>query len=192
MKAIDLTGKIFGKLRVVRRLDKTETTRREAMFECLCSCGKRGKVSGNKLRSGRSQCNGCYRNRPTTDAAVVNDILSKYRGQAEKRGFTFLLSREDFCTLLFSSCFYCGCEPSDAVRPNFSRVGRERTYGLGYNGIDRLDNGVGYISSNCVTCCFVCNRAKNDLSYDEFVNWVARVYRMTLHGRNNQTIVCGG
>jgi hypothetical protein len=48
------------------------------------------------------------------------------------------------------------------------------------NGIDRINNNRGYEEGNVVSCCKTCNRAKDILSVDEFINWatsVARNYR---------------
>jgi hypothetical protein len=40
-----------------------------------------------------------------------------------------------------------------------------------HNGIDRLDNALGYTTANSVPCCKPCNQAKNDRSVDEFRDW---------------------
>lgn len=45
-----------------------------------------------------------------------------------------------------------------------------------YNGIDRVDSSLGYTVDNVVPCCKLCNQAKNNLSKQEFVDWVKRVY----------------
>lgn len=37
-------------------------------------------------------------------------------------------------------------------------------------GIDRIDNSIGYISNNIVSCCKVCNVMKNKYSVDNFLN----------------------
>jgi hypothetical protein len=42
-------------------------------------------------------------------------------------------------------------------------------------GIDRRDNSVGYLISNCAPCCKNCNLAKRDMSEAEFLRWVARI-----------------
>lgn len=44
-----------------------------------------------------------------------------------------------------------------------------------YNGVDRLDNAVGYLPGNCVPCCKFCNLAKAGGSYEEFVAYLDRV-----------------
>ena len=38
----------------------------------------------------------------------------------------------------------------------------------------RIDNLKGYISGNCVTSCWTCNRAKGTMSLDEFVTYLKR------------------
>jgi len=44
---------------------------------------------------------------------------------------------------------------------------------------------LGYTSENVVPCCWICNNAKKNLSYDEFRKWITRValhQQMILHG----------
>lgn len=38
-------------------------------------------------------------------------------------------------------------------------------------GIDRVDNNIGYIFSNCVACCYRCNVAKGNLTIEEWNRW---------------------
>lgn len=45
-----------------------------------------------------------------------------------------------------------------------------------YNGLDRVDPSRGYATDNVVPACIVCNRAKADMSREEFHAWVGRVY----------------
>ena len=35
-----------------------------------------------------------------------------------------------------------------------------------YNGIDRIDNKLGYIKGNMTPCCKICNHAKHDLTFE--------------------------
>jgi hypothetical protein len=53
---------------------------------------------------------------------------------------------------------------------------RSRTHEYAYNGIDRVDNFKGYEIDNCVPCCYICNYAKRDMSKDQFLAWVKRIY----------------
>jgi hypothetical protein len=39
-----------------------------------------------------------------------------------------------------------------------------------YNGIDRVDNSIGYEMGNVVTCCVVCNLMKRCHSHSDFIS----------------------
>lgn len=58
-KIIDLTGKIFHKLTVLKRAKKTQN--HYACWECLCECGNVTVVCGNDLRTGHTGSCGCLR-----------------------------------------------------------------------------------------------------------------------------------
>ena len=97
-----------------------------------------------------------------------NNLYVYYKSKAEKRNLEFNIDRDSFFSLLSKPCHYCGSPPSNQQLVR----GRKITY----TGIDRTDNGVGYVSGNVVSCCIDCNRAKMKRSYNEFVIWVKRVY----------------
>jgi hypothetical protein len=80
----------------------------------------------------------------------------------------FELSEEQARTILSSNCFYCGTEPSQI------KNGKRSFGSFIYNGIDRLENSIGYVPSNVVPCCVVCNMAKSSLAFGSFVLWVMK------------------
>lgn len=55
----DLTGKIFDRLTVIKRVENDKSNR--TMWLCKCSCGKEIIVRGSSLTSGNSKSCGCYR-----------------------------------------------------------------------------------------------------------------------------------
>jgi len=69
--------------------------------------------------------------------------------------------------LTTSPCFYCGTPPSQRKRSP-GQVGEHATYV--YNGVDRVDNEVGYVAENCVPCCWRCNKAKGSMTQREFLD----------------------
>jgi hypothetical protein len=71
---------------------------------------------------------------------------------------------------LVSDCYYCGVTPSQVVRRN------DLNGEFVYNGIDRLDNSIGYTKANSVSCCWRCNRAKFNDDLKDFKEWVRCVY----------------
>lgn len=59
-KMIDLTGKIFSRLTVLKEGVKPETTKtKEKFWLCQCACGEFTTVSGYQLRSGGTKSCGC-------------------------------------------------------------------------------------------------------------------------------------
>lgn len=60
-KKIDLTGKFFGKLQVIKQVEniKTPNGRSHIAWECLCECGETAIVRGDTLRKGNTISCGC-------------------------------------------------------------------------------------------------------------------------------------
>ena len=140
-------------------------------FQCRCACGAESFVEGRALRSGRSTmcrtCSSVQRSRPDTQS---NNIWHQYRIRAKKKGIPFDLTQKYFRDIITQNCTYCGCPPQSMEPPNTS-------YGQDFyhNGIDRQDNTLGYVASNCVPCCSTCNYMKSTRSSGDFVTWAVRV-----------------
>jgi hypothetical protein len=58
-KIVNLIGKRFGKLTVLRRADKSSGG--SIMWRCKCDCGSTLTVQGNNLKSGHTKSCGCIR-----------------------------------------------------------------------------------------------------------------------------------
>ena len=54
---IDLTGKKFGRLTVIKRVGSNK--KRQALWLCKCKCGKLTKTSTYSLKSGKTKSCGC-------------------------------------------------------------------------------------------------------------------------------------
>ena len=83
----------------------------------------------------------------------------EYRNSAKKRNLCFKLTEEECEKLFKSSCHYCG-----SISNNNSLI-----------GIDRVDNDRGYISENCVPCCYICNLMKSDQNVDIFIKKIIHI-----------------
>jgi hypothetical protein len=57
-KKIDLTGKKFYKLTVLKEVDRGK--KRDRQWECVCDCGNICIVQGNNLKSGHTKSCGCH------------------------------------------------------------------------------------------------------------------------------------
>jgi hypothetical protein len=88
----------------------------------------------------------------------------EYRYNAKKRGIDFKITVEQFKEITSKPCHYCN---------GFSTNRNPKSRG---NGIDRKNSDVGYEINNCVPCCATCNFIKNNMGYEDFINYIKQVY----------------
>ena len=109
---------------------------------------------------------------------LLVELHNKFRVMARHRGHEFILTREQLANIVFRVCHYCGCEPYQRMqlRRNIPGMGtRIPVKWLTYNGVDRVDSSKGYTVDNCVPCCGVCNRMKNDQTYPDFIARIRKI-----------------
>ena len=99
-----------------------------------------------------------------------NQLFNKYKRDSIRRDIDFNLTKPQFFRITQKNCYYCNRSPK-AV---FKRKDRNSFYT--YNGIDRLNNNIGYTLKNSVPCCKRCNFAKCRLTEQEFLDMVGEVY----------------
>lgn len=160
-------------------------------WHCLCDCGKEKDILSSNLTKKTTRSCGCLakesflsirengiiksaeiRTLPSGEASC-RDLYSNYKYNAKKRKLVFDISLEQFKIITKCVCYYCGIEPKFVYH-------RKSTNGeYTYNGIDRLDNNIGYIFNNIAPCCRICNFAKRTSTTDDFLNWIDKVYKHT-------------
>ena len=185
----NLIDKKFGKLTVIsfsgfvisKRKNRSDETIRE--WNCICDCGS-GKIVKRRecnIIYGKGSC-GCnqtehlknvYAGNVNPDAGFKY-VLDTYKKSAKDNNREFSLSNEIFKQLTTSKCFYCGVEPSK-VKDGYGNIKYKNSVYI-WNGMDRVDSTKGYTEENCVTCCTICNIAKKDMPYKEFLQLVKRIY----------------
>lgn len=174
-KKKDITGKIFGRLTVCSK----DLTSDKSRWECLCSCGNITIVSLGNLGRATNSC-GCLRKEVTKNRAIkplketiINQIWIWYKRNARYRKIEWMLNKEQFSELIFKPCYYCGNKGTLTKTSWSIRTLEDRS--LKTNGIDRLDNLIGYYYENCVTSCSSCNYAKGSQTISEFFDWIKRL-----------------
>lgn len=156
-------GTKFSKLTVVNEELSQNGAR---YFKCQCECGKEKIIKLNSLIMKKTQSCGCLQ---IASAKSKDPWLSEFnyvRNAAKKRGLAWDLTRNQFQTLCSKPCHYCNSSPSTTTHRK----------GIIKNGIDRVNNKLGYWLSNCVPCCKMCNIAKHTWDLDEFHTWVKKIY----------------
>jgi hypothetical protein len=107
------------------------------------------------------------------DQRHLNKRYSIYKYHAKVRNLEWAISKEQFKEVTEQECCYCG------------EFNKYKGMEFEYCGIDRVDSDKGYVIDNCVPCCAYCNQAKSDLTYQQFLDLVKRIYeRLIMKGNN--------
>jgi hypothetical protein len=175
---IDMTGKIFGRLKVIKYSHFQNNC---AYWKCLCDCGKIHICRGGSLRHGLTKSCGCLNievHRLSKGESGLRNLYSSYKNRAKHRKIKFKLTLKQFKQLTQQNCYYCNLEPkqvSKLIQNCMTKSGTEHSKYY-YNGIDRLNNNKGYIKENCVPCCKTCNFAKHKMNEYDFYSWIERLH----------------
>jgi hypothetical protein len=168
-----------------------ERTKNKTFWLFKCDCGNEKIIEAVKVfsKTNITKSCGCYKiklqieknknRKPITElkkSSYINSIFGSYKNRAKRKKISFELSKDMFYLLISDSCFYCGDLPSNLLSLKSRSVNRENiSFTFNYNGIDRVNNKLGYTFDNSVTCCNICNKAKRDLELNVFKNWIKRL-----------------
>lgn len=162
-------GMVFGHLTVIREIQKYNQKR----YECLCSCGGTTVANPFSLYSGRLR--NCKCRGVSSDDATFKSLVLRHKENAKARNLDFTLTSDALSILYKQECFYCGAPPGMVKHPPTKRLNPREGEDYIYNGLDRVDNAKGYIPENVVASCWACNRAKRELSTEEFLDRVFKI-----------------
>lgn len=127
-------------------------------------------VDRSRPRGRVAKCRSCYaRTQATVTRMKPWRREQEAKGNAIKRGVEWALTREDFMAFWQQPCSYCA-DPIPTV------------------GLDRFDNGKGYVRGNVVPCCAGCNSMKSVMTAEEFFE---RCKRIVTNMTANAGIACG-
>jgi hypothetical protein len=159
------------------------------IIKVQCECGKTKDVQLNNVTGGHSVCcgyNPCkipFNKNKRNPETTYNSIYYAYKKGAIDRGHVFDLTKDEFKSFLDKRCYYCNDDPSSLYQIKNSKTGEVRAgIPLIYNGIDRIDNLLGYTMDNSITCCETCNRMKRAHEYNFFLNHVKKIYENKFGG----------
>ena len=120
---------------------------------------------------------------------ALNQKFASYKRDAFTKKAEFTLTKDEFCNIIQSNCYYCGGEPV-LWSPYFKSNGEIDKRFIGkvdelymnstkvkVNGIDRVDSNLGYEINNVVPCCKTCNLMKNVHSENDFLQHILKIYK---------------
>ncbi len=183
MKTNDLqVGEVYGRLTLLAKSDtdgqRSKGTHQRWTFRC--SCGNVKVTRPYFVVKGRTTSCGCYNREVTSKPkperrlpnglAAAKQLWHGYVRGAKMRGLVFEISFEDFLIITKLPCRYCSEKP-------FNYTKSQSTYRDQYlhNGIDRVDNEIGYTLNNCAACCKICNNAKKEMTVEDFEAWIDKL-----------------
>ena len=110
---------------------------------------------------------------------TVHIKYSRCERSAIEKGFRFTLTLDQYISLIQAPCHYCGdISVYDKEDKNNGDGDMDTLY---KNGIDRMDNSVGYLMENCVACCKMCNYMKHVFSVTDFLKRVEHIVNYIDH-----------
>ena len=177
-KRLELAGQKFGRLAAIKfsHVDKWG----DACWLCKCDCGNETTVTGSNLKRGRIKSCGCLqkelckklidRRRLPKGVAACKAVIRNHRRGAKERNLEQALTDEQMLAIHKKNCHYCGIPPSNTYL-------MPRGHGsYTYNGIDRINNDIGYTLDNAVPCCWDCNKFKKIRSYEGFIDKIKQIH----------------
>lgn len=127
-------------------------------------------VAAYLLRCGNVKSCGCiclnspnYKPHPDREWGRIQRIYLNNRPD-------FVLSLKQVQYICSLPCFYCGSPCCNELKGRRYRVSTGKVV-LQYSGIDEVVHGKGHIVGNVLPCCIVCNKAKSDMSLEEWCRY---------------------
>ena len=183
IKAIDRIGERHGRLVItgIAYVGK----RSHSMAHVECDCGKSAiiEIGCMTRKMNKTSSCGCLKDEVNLEKAklmqkriadnpnnslrsiITRALYKTCQRSALVMGRAFELSFEQWLKVVDSACFYCGEMDVKKVRS----IPNRPTNTILLNGIDRIDNSVGYTVENSVPCCKICNMMKGKLTVTEFI-----------------------
>ena len=173
MKNNDLKDQSFDRLTVI---EKTINKHGRPAWLCVCQCGNYKVVTGWALQHHSVRSCGCLHSDTISKPfgeAFENELFGILKRNARKDNRQVTLTKDEYRLLIRGNCYYCDKAPQEY------NVGHKNRFNGTYfvNGIDRVNNDLDYIYSNCVSSCQRCNRAKLTMTQEEFLQLARTIAR---------------
>ena len=148
--------------------EKSNTTK--MCYTCRTKCKMYDKNRNKKQRNANARIAEAKEERKQKKKEWTVNVRYKskqyhytiYKRHADERTLCFELSIDDYIAIISQSCSYCN---------GMNKVG--------FNGVDRKKNAIGYTLENSVSCCSMCNFMKKTTHNDIFIKRAIHIAQYT-------------
>ncbi len=98
---------------------------------------------------------------------------NEYEKRAIKKGLEFGLSEDMFTEISSNPCYLCNKECTSTHN----------------NGIDRIDNNIGYVKNNVSSCCGGCNYMKLNYSLEDIFDKSVNIFNFNIKSNNSTNLI---
>lgn len=180
MKKLNLLGEKFSRLEVISKDGSS--------WLCKCDCGTTKIVTTIKLRSGQVKSCGCLNTEKRKSRLQKMTQVRKKYSATEASAMKIYKDRysdgdisfEMFLKLSSLNCYYCNSEPNGKYNESLYDARRSENAKVNgffiYNGLDRIDQSKPHTIDNVVTCCKICNMSKRNMSHNQFLFFIEKIY----------------
>lgn len=178
----DLTGRTYGKWRVLKREDTVRKTSSIHAYLCECACGRRRRVAASSLRMGSSRgCSDCAA-RALVKTIIPSAYMGSLKNSAFKRGIPFLVDAEYLQALYERQGRKCALT---GTRLNMGDGNTELSSMTA--SVDRIDSMGVYEPGNVQWVHKLVNQMKWDFNQQDFINICHAV--ASTHPRSSEALV---
>lgn len=152
-------------------IDRKNNNLDYTLDNCVTSCEMCNVMKGDKLNDEEFII---LAQHILTNLNIVNGILNSEcfissgaidyeacKSNAPDREIEFELNEIEFFNITEKNCYLCDKPNSD----------------FHMNGIDRVNNSNGYNFDNCRSCCWICNKLKNNYELIDVINKLILIYK---------------
>ena len=160
----NLKNKPFGKL-IVEQFVGTDC-KQQALWNCLCECGKHKIVKASRLKSGEVKSCGCLHQVRVGD--IDGHHFANIRAHARQKKMKFTITIEQIWNLYLMQDGKCALS---GVNIGFDRKNKPNTTA----SLDRIESSRGYTIDNVQWVHKDINQMKSDRTEDYFIDLCRKV-----------------
>ena len=167
IKAIDLTGVVFGDYTVLER--DLNTTTKSPMWLCKCACGKINSVNGASLRYGDSHgCHECNGKKQYKNVAgeIPTTFWCSIKNNAKSRGRVMSITPEEAWQKYLDQKGKCAITGLSIGFRDGNSKGNCSSHTA---SLDRIDSSKGYETNNIQWVYKLINIMKSNIDEMEFI-----------------------